>query len=239
MSWIKDKKIKCVVLCAGRGVRVDSESDKPKSMMEAAGKPILKHVIDYWKDFTNDFIFIVHYKKKQIIDYVKKLSINSKFIEQKKLKGIANAVLRAEELTGNKFLLVLGDCWCKGKFLFLDNMEQGVGVWETNNADDIKRSYSILINSFGFIGKVVEKPKILANNLCGMGFYFFTRKVFDYIKITPASSLRNEVEITDVIQKMIDGGEKISPVFFEGYYVNVNLKEDIERIKKNLDENRH
>lgn len=234
MKWFDDKNIKCVVLCAGRGVRIDPGLEKPKSMLEIQGKPILEYVINYWKNFTDDFIFVVNYKKEQIIDYVKNLPINSQFIEQKQLRGIANAVSGAENIIKDKFILALGDCWCSGKFLFADDMEQGIGAWETDNPEDIKRSYSVDVSQDGLALEVVEKPKVLINNLCGMGFYFFTRKVFDYIKMTPPSALRGEIEITDVIQNMIKGGEKITPVFFNGFYANVNLKEDIEIIKRHI-----
>lgn len=238
MSWFADKSIKCVVLCAGRGTRIDPEANKPKSMFEVNGAPLLEYVINYWKNFTDDFIFVVNYKKEQIVDFVKKLPIKSEFIEQKELKGIADALSFVEDKTADKFILVLGDCWCDGNFLFSQNMIQGVGVWETDKPEDIKRSYSIAISSDTLLEKVVEKPKKIENNLCGMGFYFFNKKVFDYIKVTPPSALRGEIEITDVIQNMISAGEKITPVFFNGFYVNVNLKQDLEEIQRKLNKNR-
>ena len=51
---------KCVVLCAGRGVRITPYSEKiPKVMVKIKKKPVLRYVIDYWKDYTDDFTFIV------------------------------------------------------------------------------------------------------------------------------------------------------------------------------------
>lgn len=230
--WLNDKNLKCVVLCAGKGTRIRAYSeDVPKVMLESDNQPILRYVINYWKQFTNDFIFVVGYKKEQVIDYVKKLSINSTFVEQKELRGIADAVNHVKDNVTGNFILALGDCLCEGNFIFPDNIEMGIGVWETNNLEDIKRSYSIELTN-DIINKVVEKPKDIINNLCGMGFYFFNLKVFDYIKITPPSELRNEIEITDVIQNMIDGGEKVKPVFFKGRYLNVTFPEDIENWKK-------
>jgi dTDP-glucose pyrophosphorylase len=175
----------------------------------------------------------VGYKKEKIIEYVKTLDIKYEFIEQKELKGIGYAVSLAENYVDKKFILVLGDCLCKGNFNFPKDMEQGIGVWKTDNVEDIKRSYSVEIEN-GKVVKVVEKPKIIINNLCGMGFYFFDRIVFEYIKITPPSPIRNEIEITDVIQKMIDGGEIIKPVFFDGFYINITYRDDIFLAEKNL-----
>jgi len=227
-TWLNDKNLKCVLLCAGKGTRIRPHSeDVPKVMFESNSQPILRYVIDYWKQFTNDFIFVVGYKKEQVIDYVKNLSINSTFVEQKELKGIADAVNHVKNLVSGNFIVVLGDCVCDGRFVFPDDMEQGLGVWVTNNLDDIKRNYSIEIKE-DFLYEVVEKPEEITNNFCGMGFYFFNTKIFNYIKLTPPSKLRNEIEITDVIQIMINNGEKIKPVFFKGHYLNVTFPEDLK-----------
>ena len=61
-----------------------------------------------------------------------------------------------------------------------------------------------------------------------IGTYFFDRRVFDYIEREKPSSYRNEVEITDVMQHMIDSGERISPVYLHGEFVNLTCKDDIE-----------
>ncbi|KYK34419.1 MAG: hypothetical protein AYK22_05410 [Thermoplasmatales archaeon SG8-52-3] len=230
--WLKNKGLKCVVLGAGRGNRILPHSENiPKVMLELCNKPILAYVIDYWKRFTDDFIFIVGYKKEQVIKYVRKLSVNSSFVEQKELIGIADAINHVEKLVSENFIVILGDCICNGSFDFSNEMEQGVGVWKTNNIDDIKRSYSIEIKENN-LTKVVEKPKEIPNNYCGMGFYFFKNKVFDYIKQTPPSKLRNEIEITDVIQNMIENGEKINPIFFKGSYINITYPSDLKKAEK-------
>jgi len=225
-KWFNNTK--CIVLCAGKGTRLIPETlNVPKPMLLYGGKPIIEHVIDYWKQFTSDFIFIVGYKKEILIDFVKKLPINSEFIEQKELKGIAHAVSLAKDAVSGNFIVVLGDCLCKGKFTFPENMELGFGVWKTENEDDIKRSFSVEVKD-NLVVKVVEKPKEIINNLCGMGFYFFNKKVFDYIEKAKPTPERNEIEITNVIQMMIDAGEKISPVFFDGGYLNVTYSKDLK-----------
>lgn len=230
--WPSYKNLKCVVLCAGGGRRAFPLSrGKAKVMIPIKKKPILSYVVNYWKRFTNHFIFVVGYRKEQIMEFVKELPINSQFAEQKELKGIAHALLCAESLLEDRFIMVLGDCICRGNFAFPKDMEQGVGVWKTNNQEDIKRSYLVEIRG-DLISKVEEKPKRIINNLCGMGFYFFNREVFHYIRLTRPSKLRNEIEITDVIQNMIKAGERISPVFFHGNYLNITYPEDLKKARE-------
>lgn len=227
--WPDMKGVKCVVLCAGRGSRMNPlTAEMPKVLTVVNGRPLIHYVINYWRRFTDEFVFIVGYRKEMVIDYILKEPINASFVEQVERKGIADAVMHAEGSVGEKFVLILGDCICSGSFGFSDAMQQGIGVWVAENEQTIRQSYSVEMQD-GLVKKVVEKPSLMVNNLCGMGFYFFDKGVFGYIRQTPPSSLRNEVEITDVIQRMIDSGEEMKPVYFEGDYINVTTPEDIER----------
>lgn len=221
-------ELKCVVLCAGSGHRILPLSQStPKVLIEYRGSPILERVIDYWRAFTDNFVFVVGYEKGKVIDFVNKYGLNSEFIEQDNPKGIADAIYRTRDYVGDDFIVALGDCICSGDFEFPVAFSQGVGVYPTDNPDDIKKSYSVRLDESAGISEVVEKPQKLINKLCGMGYYFFNRKVFDFIKRGTPSKLRGEVEITDVIQDMINAGEKISPLFFKGLYINVNFPEDL------------
>lgn len=232
------KDFKCVVLCAGKGTRMAPLSlEKQKVMISVNGYPILKYVIDYWKQFTKDFIFLVRYKKEDVVNYVNSLrDITAEIVEEPRDgMGIAEAIKLVEGKVNGNHIVVLGDCVCKGEFVFPEKFEQGVGVWKTDKENDIKRSYSIeMTHENGSISKVVEKPKQLINNLCGMGFYFFSEKIFNYIKDTTSSELRNEVEITDAIGNMIAGREEVFPVFFEGEYLNITFPDDIKIAEKML-----
>lgn len=231
-NWFNDKNLKCVILAAGKGSRLLTLTENnPKPLVKVTERPILDHVINYWKQYTNDFVFVVNYKKDQIVDYVKSFrGIKSQFVVQDELRGIAHALLTVEELAGDKFIVVLGDCICRGDFNFPAEMEQGVGVWETENVRDIKNSYSIKLAG-NIIKGVREKPKRIYNNLCGLGFYFFDKRIFKYIRKTQPSKLRGEIELTDVIQNMIKGKEKISLTLFKGDYININTEDELNRAR--------
>ncbi len=228
-KWFENKPV-CVILCGGKGSRLLPLSlQKQKSMIEVNEKTILQHIIDYWKNYTDRFIFVVKYKKNSIIKFVKGLPIQAQFVEPKQIKGLGDAISYVRELVGDKFFIVLGDCICNGNFQFPDNIEQGVGVCETEKEEDIARSYSVEHDGL-HIKKVVEKPRVIPNKLCGMGFYFFNKKIFEYIEKMKGKT----DEITGIIQAMIDGGEKITPVFFNGNYLNITYPNDLERAKEVL-----
>jgi len=230
----QNKPMKCVILCAGKGTRLGAENT-PKPLYKIKGKPILYYIIKFWKKFTNDFIFVVGYKKEMIIDFVKKLPINAEYVEQKELKGIAHATHLTKYKVTERFIVVLGDCICSGNFIFPKKMENGFGMIKTNDINTIRNSFSVEVEN-GVAKKLIEKPSEPKTNLCGMGFYFFTKKVFEYISMTSPSKMRNEIEITDVMQKMIDSGEILKPVVLEGRYINITYPEDIKKAKKIIED---
>jgi dTDP-glucose pyrophosphorylase len=233
----EDNDLTCVIICAGKGRRILPNSKEiPKTMILLNEKPILHYIVEYWRKYTNNFLFIVGYKKDHIITYASQLDIQSKFIEQKELKGIANAISHAKEAVSDNFIVVLGDCLCRGTFSPLGRMIQGIGVWKTESHEYIQNNYAVVIEE-DKLSKVIEKPQEIYNNFCGMGVYFFNKKIFHYIEKTPPSILRYEIEITDVIQTMIDSHERITPVFFNGEYLNITFPKDItiaeELLRKN------
>jgi len=237
-NWFDNKNLTCLVICAGKGTRLIPYSEEmPKAMILLNNKPILHYLIDYWKKYTKNFVFIVGYKKNHIVDYTVQLEIRSQFVEQKKLKGIANAISLAKDFVSQNFIVVLGDCICLGTFSSSGIMTQGIGVWKTENKEYIKNNYAVFIEN-DRVTKVMEKPKETYNNLCGMGVYLLNKKIFHYIDVTSPSPLTNEVEITDVIQTMIDANEKINPVYFNGDYININSLKDLEKAQELLLKNR-
>lgn len=227
--WPADRDIACVVLCGGKGSRLFPLTIRhQKSMLPVLGRPILQHVIDFWRQWADRFVFVVKHRKLEVEEYVDSLDLRAQCVEPEELTGIADGIYRARELVGEHFIVVLGDCICSGTLRFPTQMDQGIVVWRTDHAEDIRRSYSVELDG-ELVRRVVEKPTILPNDLCGTGYYFFDRRVFGYIERQQPSELRGEKEITDVLQSMVRAGEPLRAVWLEGGYVNITFPEDLER----------
>ena len=222
--------MKCIILCAGKGSRMGG--GLPKALLPIKGKPLFRHVMEMWETSVDGFIFVVGHRWEEVVNT---LPSEAEYVVQNPQRGIADAILQAERLTyGEPFVVALGDCVQRGEWILPEvPIEIGVGVWETDDQELIRRSNSVEIDK-GCICRVVEKPKEAPNNYCGMGTYFFDNRVVEYIKKTPVSSLRGEVEITDTIQLMILSGERITPVFFNGEYLNVTYPEDLQKAEELL-----
>ena len=86
-----------------------------------------------------------------------------------------------------------------------------LGTKEEPNSEAIRRNFSIAVNSEGFAVRVVEKPRHPTSRLKGVGIYLFDLTVFDAIRRTPRTAIRDEYEITDSIQVMIQDGLPVRP----------------------------
>lgn len=225
---------RCVVMAGGRSRRFASIGGH-KSMALVRGMPVISHVVEYWRQYTDDFIFVVKNGKEALTEFVRTLPISAEFIEPAALRGIADGLGYVEGMVDAPFIVVLGDCYCKGEFTFAPGLSYGIGVQRGAQAEGIRRNYSVLVEGSKVLG-VEEKPQEVRNDLCGMGFYFFQPDVFDYIRKTGPSARTQEREITDVLQTIIDDGRDLSALMFDGAYVNVNTLEDIADIAAFLGE---
>lgn len=203
----------------------------PKVLLPIGEKLLLHHIIDMWRDSVDSSMFVVGYKWEEVVE---QLPLGATYLVQEEQKGIAHAISQVEGYVEDKFVVALGDCIQSGHFVVpIQGIEQGIGVWITDDKKAIKQSYSVEVSD-NLVSRVTEKPKKVINNLCGMGTYFFDTRIFNYIRQTPISPLRGEIEITDTIQLMIDVGEKITPVFFRGRYLNITYPEDLKRAEEIL-----
>ena len=149
------------------------------------------------------------------------------------LKGIADGLRSVEPLVRTPFMVALGDCYCRGTFDFSTRFDWGVGVLRNAGAAQIMRNYAVEILGDRVVA-VEEKPVVVRNDLCGMGFYFFQPDVFAHIGRTAPSRRTGELEITDVLQTIAEAGVNLRAVMFDGTYVNVNTPGELDVVAGDL-----
>lgn len=218
----------CIILAAGRGTRMKSEL--PKVLLPINRKPALQYAIDFWKPFVKRFVFVVGYKAYEIVNYLDSQPIDYEVVGQIEQKGIAHALLQVKDRVSGAFVVQLGDCLNIGEFEYPERMTLGYGLWAGNYQKQLALCCSAWTEN-GDIVRVVEKGRA---PYVGIGTYFFDGRVFDYIAKTLPSSYRNEIEITEVLQNMIDAGERLLPVYLKGEFVNLTYPEDIKNAEEIL-----
>lgn len=70
--------MRCIILAGGRGTRFSEETiNKPKPMIEVAGKPILLHLMNYFSKFSvNEFTIALGYQGNVIKEWLRSFEFN-------------------------------------------------------------------------------------------------------------------------------------------------------------------
>jgi glucose-1-phosphate thymidylyltransferase len=151
------------------------------------------------------------------------------YIEQDAPRGLAHAVLISEAfVAGEPFVMYLGDnLLSRGIRRFVEEFERekpAAQILLTRVPDP--QMFGVAELSDGRVVRLVEKPQEPKSDLALVGVYMFGKDVFDSVKrITP--SFRDELEITDAIQDLIDRGLDVRPHIVEGWWKDTGKLEDM------------
>ena len=211
-----------VILAAGKGARMLPFSDRyPKPILPILNRPLLAHQIDVMRDCGIGDIYIVvghlGYHIASMLGGGERYGVNLHFVGQEGTLGLAHAVGALEPSVQLPFLLMLGDI----HFLLKDSLHEAidevlsgrvnanlVSMYEPD-PDMVRRNFVILADDSGRVSRVIEKPRYVNSQLKGCGLYVFDPHIFDAIRRTPRTALRDEYEITDSIQILIDDGYNV------------------------------
>ncbi len=239
--------MKGLVLSGGYGTRLRPITySQQKQLIPVANKPILFYAIeDLIEAGIKDIGIIVGPNKKQVIETVENANFdaNIEFIYQDEPLGLAHAVKISRDFVGNNsFVMYLGDNILKGDIL------KPVNNFKSFNTDSNilltkvpnPQQFGVAkLNEKGEVIQLIEKPKVPPSNLALVGIYIFKPIIFEAVEnIKP--SWRNELEITDAIQWLIDNSYKVGCSIVEDWWKDTGKPEDIlEANRLVLDEIQH
>ena len=226
--------MKALILSGGHGTRLRPIThSQQEQLIPVANKPILFDPIeDMIEAGAKEISIIPGPNKEQVIETVSlaQWDANIEFIYQGEPKGLAHTILVAEEFLGDeKFIMYPGDNIIKGgitqhaqKFKSLDpdalvlltevDDPQRFGVAEFDEQGRVKRAG----------GETTDSPSTFAM----AGICFFKPTIIEACKrIKP--SWRNELEIIDAIQWLIDSGRRVESSSVEGWWKDTGKAEDI------------
>jgi len=209
-----------VIPAAGQGKRMGYLSNiLPKPLFPIFDKPILHYVIDNMISVGIDYlVIIVYHQKEKIIEYLNKadLGVQIELVKPKFLpQGIAMSILNAEKYVDEPFMVILGDDLTITPSLnnlvssfFTKNALALEGVVKETNKHILSSTCCVHLDSENRIIDIIEKPLNPPWNIRGCGIYIFRTDIFDLIKQTPLSKVRNEVEITDTLRLVAKLGKR-------------------------------
>ena len=227
--------MKGILLHGGHGTRLRPLTHTgPKQLLPIANKPMSEYCIESLKEAgIMDIAIIIggigSNKVKEYYGDGKKFGVSITYIEQDQPRGIAHAINICKQFIGNhRFVVFLGDN------IIQKSIREFVTEFDKSDAKasvllcevDNPSRFGIAVVNNGKITKIMEKPKIPPSNLAVTGIYLLSETIFDIIsRLKP--SWRNELEITDALQMMLEENHEITYHMITDYWKDTGTPEDI------------
>ena len=234
--------MKGIILHGGHGTRLRPLTHTgPKQLLPIANKPMSQYCVESLNDAGITEIAIIiggvgSDKVKEFYGDGGNFGVKFTYFQQDYPKGISHAINLCKEFVGNeKFVVFLGDN------IIQKSIKEYVNEFKKSDS-----TASLLLcevsnpSSFGIaelndneIVKIVEKPKEPKSNLAVTGIYFLTPLIFEIIKnLKP--SWRNELEITDALDQMLEKNYKIIYHMITDYWKDTGTPDDVLHANKEI-----
>jgi NDP-sugar pyrophosphorylase family protein len=226
------------ILAAGRGNRMGVLGDQyPKPLLPIANEPLIVHHIQILRDLGIRKVYVVvGYKGAQIADALgdgTQYGVQLIFLDQGPSLGSAHALGRLAPIIDDPFVLLLGDYYFSAPKLaemFAWAKSSGSSAMAAKREPDrqaLCEACILELDAEERVLRITEKPKLPISDLKGCGIYIFRPEIFDAIRQTPRTALRDEYELTISIDIYIKLGYKIYAKEIIDWDMNLTRPEDV------------
>lgn len=227
--------MKAVVLCGGEGTRLRPFTHtQPKHLLPVAGRPVVEHALAavHAAGITDVGIVVSPSAERQFRDRLgdgARLGLRLAYAVQPEPRGLAHAVLCAEEFVGDSpFLVYLGDNLLQhgiAAVVDLFRSQEPAAVVTLRRVADPRR-FGVAVIEDGRLTRLVEKPPVPPSDLAIVGAYACTPLLFQAAReVKP--SFRGELELTDCLQWLLDHGHPVLPCEVTGWWQDVGRPADL------------
>jgi glucose-1-phosphate thymidylyltransferase len=228
--------LKGLILSGGRGTRLRPITfTSAKQLVPVANKPVLFYGIEAMAAAGIREIGVIIAPEtggeiREVTGDGSRFGVRITYIVQDEPNGLAHAVLTAEPFLGDSpFVMYLGDNLLQG------GISELVSTFRSSGPDALilltpvpdPEHYGVAeLDGDGGVARLVEKPPEPRSDLALVGVYMFTSLIHDAARAIRPSA-RGELEITDAIQWIVDGGNRVDPHIVNGWWKDTGRLEDM------------
>jgi glucose-1-phosphate thymidylyltransferase len=226
--------MKGLILSGGKGTRLRPLTyTRAKQLVPVANKPVLFYGIEALVEAGIRSIGVVvgdtADEIRAAVGDGSPWGIDVTYIEQDAPRGLAHAVLISQDfIKDDPFVVYLGDNLLNKSirpFVQQFVKERPAAQILLAHVPD-PQMFGVAELDGNRVIRLIEKPAKPKSDLALVGVYMFGSEIFDSVQqIKP--SLRNELEITDAIQHLIDKGLIVTPHIVDGWWKDTGKLEDI------------
>src|SRR4051794_38141859 len=228
--------MKGLILSGGKGTRLRPLTHtSAKQLVPVANKPVLFYGIEAMAQAGIEEVGIIIAPEtgaeiREAAGDGSRFGIRIEYIEQDAPLGLAHAVLTAEPYLGDSpFVMYLGDNLLRNGIVALVDefrRDQPDALILLTPVSDPQNYGVAELDGDRRVARLVEKPEEPKSDLALVGVYMFTPAIFEAARsIEPA--WRNELEITDAIQTLVDRGLRVDPHIVRGWWKDTGQVQDM------------
>lgn len=231
--------MQAVILAGGEGTRLRPiTSNLPKPVIPVFDKPVMEHIIEFLKRHgITEIAVALGYSPQSIIDYFSdgsKWGVAITYFEEYKKLGTAGCVKNCEQILGDEFVVISGDC------ITDIDLSNAINVHHEKNADATiiltsqknPTEYGVVdVDNSGLITQFHEKPdwSEVFSDTINTGIYILKKSVLNNINYD------EDIDFSrDVFPEMLANKAKLYGCKANGYWCDIGNCESYKNVHKDL-----
>lgn len=228
---MSDNPVTAVILAAGEGRRLEPLTNRrPKPMVPVANRPLLEHVVEaVTAAGIERIVLVVGYRQERIRNHFgdgDDWDVTIAYVEQSTQLGTGHAVLQAEPVVDDPFVVLNGDRIVDADAVSTvrDRLRDGDAPLITVTAVETPRNYGVVELNGDRVAAIDEKPEgPVDTNRINAGVYGFSPDIFDAIR---ATNTAGELAITATLNDLA-GRDAVTGVGYDGRWLDVSNLWDV------------